>query len=120
MKIFGFEKLSVWQKARVLSKVIYEETQSFPADERFGLVSQMRRCAISISSNIAEGSGRHTSKDKARFTEISYSSALELLNQVILSNDLNFISPEKYQHIRQSISEITAMLDGLHKSQLKQ
>ncbi|WP_299769235.1 four helix bundle protein [uncultured Dokdonia sp.] len=119
MKIFGFEKLNVWQKSRQLSKEIYIETKKFPDTERFGLISQMRRCAISISSNIAEGSGRHTSKDKARFTEIAYGSALELLNQIILSNDLGFIPEEKYNYIRQSISEITAMLDGLRKSQLK-
>lgn len=119
MKIFGFEKLNVWQKARELSMVVYKETKSFPDDERFGLISQMRRCGISISSNIAEGTGRHSNKDKARFTEIAYSSALELLNQTILSNDLGFISEESYLKIRQEITEITAMLDGLYKSQLK-
>ena len=119
MKTFGFEKLKVWQKTRTLSKEIYLETKGFPDTERYGPISQMRRCAISISSNIAEGSGRHTSKDKARFTEIAYGSALELLNQTILSNDLEFISQENYNSIRQSISEITAMLDALRKSQLK-
>lgn len=118
MKTFGFEKLNVWQKSRNLSKEIYEATKSFPDTERYGLISQMRRCSISISSNIAEGTGRHSPKDKARFTEIAYGSALELLNQTILSHDLGFISQEKYNHIRQSTSEITAMLDGLHKSQL--
>lgn len=120
MKIFSFEKLTVWQKARKLSIVIYKVTKLFPEDERFGLISQMRRCAISISSNIAEGTGRHSAKDKARFTEIAYGSALELLNQAILSNDLEFLSDEDYGPIRETISEVTAMLDGLHKSQLKQ
>lgn len=119
MKIFSFEKLNVWQKARKLSIIIYNKTKSFPDDERFGLISQMRRCAISISSNIAEGTGRHSAKDKARFTEIAYGSTLELLNQLILSNDLEFISNEDYLKIRDDISEITAMLDALYKSQLK-
>lgn len=119
MKIFSFENLKVWQKSRVLSTYIYRVTQKFPDEERYGLISQMRRCAISISSNIAEGSGRHSEKDKARFTEIAFSSALELLNQCILSNDLSILSDKHYKKLRQDISEITAMLNALYKSQLK-
>jgi len=120
MRTFSFEKLKVWQKSRDLSVTIYRLTKSFPDEERFGLVSQMRRCVISISSNIAEGSGRQTSKDKARFTQIAFSSSLELLNQLILSNDLKFISNENYKINREALTEITAMLGGLHKAQLKQ
>ena len=120
MKQFSFEKLIVWQKSRTLSVSIYKTTKLFPDEERFGLTSQMRRCAISMASNIAEGSGRYTNKDKARFTEIAFGSALELLNQLILSNDLEYISNENYTQIRENITEITAMLDGLHKSQLSQ
>lgn len=119
MKIFSFEKLNVWQKSRELAVKIYKITKHFPEDERFGLVSQMRRSVVSISSNIAEGSGRHNSKDKARFSEIAFSSALELLNQSILSFDLEYIEEDNYLLIRTEISEITAMLDGLRKSQLK-
>ncbi|MEO1011232.1 MAG: four helix bundle protein [Bacteroidota bacterium] len=119
MKILSFEKLKVWQKARKLSVTIYKKTKTFPEDERFGLVSQMRRCSISISSNIAEGTGRHSPKDKARFTEIAYSSSLELLNQAIISNDLEFLSDKDYQFIREYLNEITAMLDALYKSELK-
>lgn len=117
MRIFSFEKLNVWQKARQLSIKIYKGTKDFPTEEKFGLTSQMRRAAVSISSNIAEGTGRHSFKDKARFTEIAYSSALELLNQAILSNDLEFLSKEVYQE-REEISEIAAMLDGLYKTQI--
>jgi four helix bundle protein len=119
MRTFSFEKLNVWQKSRELSSRIYAITKTFPADERFGLTSQMRRCAISISSNIAEGTSRHGTKDKARFTEISYGSTMELLNQIILSKDLNFIKEEEYAALRDRISEIAAMLDGLYKSQIK-
>ncbi len=119
MKIFSFEKLKVWQKARELSIKIYKSTKVFPSDEQFGLISQMRRCSISISSNIAEGTGRHSPRDKARFTEIAYGSALELLNQSIISNDLEFITKEDCLVIRKQITEITAMLDALYKSQLK-
>lgn len=119
MRIFSFEKLIVWQKARQLSIKIYKSTKHFPSEEKFGITSQMRRASISISSNIAEGSGRHSSKEKARFTEIAYGSTLELLNQYILSNDLEFLVDEIYQEIREDISEIAAMLDGLYKTQIK-
>ncbi len=118
MKIFGFEKLLVWQKSRQCSLKIYKATALFPSEEKFGLTSQMRRAAISISSNIAEGTGRHSPKDRARFTEIAYGSTLELLNQCILSNDLEFLNEEKYLDVRKDLTEITAMLDGLYKSQI--
>jgi len=118
MKQFSFEKLKVWQKARQLSIMIYKSTKKIPDEEKFGLISQMRRCSVSISSNRAEGTRRHSPKDKARFTEIAFSSALELLNQSILSNDLEFLEDELYKKIRAEITEIRAMLDGLYKSQI--
>ncbi|TMU54859.1 four helix bundle protein [Flagellimonas algicola] len=118
MKTYSFEKLTVWNKSVDLSKKVYCVTSSFPEEEKYGLVSQMRRCSISISSNISEGSARKSPKDKARFTEVSYSSAMELLNQTIISNRLNFLTEEDYTSIRIEISEITAMLNALHKSQI--
>jgi four helix bundle protein len=119
MKTYSFEKLIVWQKSRNLAVIINKATKAFPKDEIFGMISQMRRCSISIASNIAEGSGRHSAKDKARFTEIAYSSALELLNQLIISLDLEYVLEENYLKIRNEIEEITFMLDSLHKAQLK-
>ena len=119
MKIYSFEKLIVWQKSRKLAGIINKITRDFPKDEIFGMISQMRRCSISIASNIAEGSGRHSAKDKARFSEIAYSSALELINQLIISWDLEYVSEENYLTIRNEIEEITFMLDSLYKSQLK-
>jgi four helix bundle protein len=119
MKIYSFEKLIVWQKSRNLAVIINKATRYFPKDEIFGMISQMRRCSISIASNVAEGSGRHTVKDKARFTEIAYSSALELLNQLMISWDLEYVSEENYLKIRSEIEEITFMLDSLYKAQLK-
>lgn len=118
MKEFSFEKLIVWQKSRELSKAIYAPTKLFPTDERFGLTSQMRRCAISIASNSVEGTGRHTYKDKPQFTEIAYGSALKLLNQSILCHDLEFISDKIHLAIRSSLTEITEMLNAMHKTQL--
>ena len=118
MKIFSFEKLIAWQKARELALEIFKLTKLFPKDELFGMTSQMRRCSVSIASNLAEGSGRSSMKDKARYTEISFGSALELLNQVILSFDFEYIEEKKYIEIREKITEVTLLIDGLHKSQL--
>ena len=118
MKTFSFEKLIAWQKARELASEIYKITKLFPKDEVFGLTSQMRRCAVSIASNLAEGSGRNSMKNKARFTEIAFGSALELLNQLILSFDFKFFEEQKYIEIREKITEVTVLINGLYKSQL--
>lgn len=118
MKIFSFEKLIAWQKARELALEIYKITKLFPKDELFGITSQMRRCSVSVASNLAEGSGRNSMKDKARFTEIAYGSALELLNQLILSFDFEYIEEQKYIEIREKITEVTVLINGLYKSQL--
>jgi four helix bundle protein len=99
MKTYSFEKLLVWQKAKKLAVVIYKITRAFPKEELFGMSSQMRRCSVSIPSNIAEGSGRQTFKEKARYTEIAYASALVLLNQLMISLDLEYIEEENYLKI---------------------
>lgn len=117
MRVFSFEKLIAWQKGRELAVLIYKTTKQFPKDELFGLTSQMRRCSISIASNLAEGSGRVSFKEKARFSEIAYSSSLELLNQVILSNDFEYVSEHEYIQLREKISEVNMLIDGLYKSQ---
>ena len=92
MKIYSFEKLLVWQESISLVKYIYRITNDFPSEEKFGLISQLRRATVSISSNLAEGTSRKTNKDKAHFTTISFSSAMEVLNQLIISKELDFIS----------------------------
>lgn len=111
MKVFSYRKLKAWQKARKLSVLTYNITKSFPDGEKFGLISQITSCALTISSIISK-------KDKVRFTKIPFSSSLELLNQSILSNDLEFLSDEIYKEIRIELSEIAVMLDGLYKSQI--
>lgn len=118
MRIFSFEKLIAWQKGRELAILIYKTTKLFPKDETFGLTSQMRRCSISIASNLAEGSGRSSMKDKARFSEIAYSSSLELLNQIILSFDFEYVDESQYIQIREKITEVNMLIHGLHKSQI--
>ncbi|MDD2550641.1 MAG: four helix bundle protein [Bacteroidales bacterium] len=116
MYSYSFEKLGAWQSARSLTKNIYIITNAFPNDEKFGLVSQMRRAAISISSNIAEGSSRKTAKDQTRFYNIAYSSGLELLSQLILSLDLQFIDETTYNNLREDIEKVTRQINGLVKS----
>jgi len=116
MHQYGFEKLRVWQKSRELTKHIYLITKNYPAEEKFGLVSQMRRSAISISSNIAEGSSRKSTKDQSHFYNMAYSSGLELLSQSILSLDLQLINEATYKELRESIEQITKQLNALSKS----
>ena len=118
MRIFSFEKLIAWQKARELALLIFITSKQFPKEEVYGLTSQMRRCSISIASNLAEGSGRNAPKDKARFTEIAYGSSLELLNQVILCKDFEYVNENEYVQIREKISEVNMIIDGLYKSQI--
>ncbi len=113
--LFAFEKLQVWQEARVLLKMIYLVTNSYPKSEIFGITSQMRRAALSISSNFAEGSGRTSKKDQAHFYQMSYSSELELLNQLILSQDLGYISGEQYNEVRLKIESLTNKTNSLRK-----
>ena len=113
------EKLEVWKESILLVKTIYKLTDSFPSTERFGLISQLRRASISISSNLAEGTSRNTNKDKAYFSNIAYSSTMEVLNQLLISKELNFINEEDYLDIRKQIYKISNMLNALRKSQLK-
>ena len=115
---YSFEKLEVWKESVELVKTIYKITNQFPVEEKFGLVSQLRRASISISSNLSEGTSRITNKDKAHFTTMSFSSALEVLNQLIISKELQFISEKDYLELRRMISKITNMLNSLRKSQL--
>jgi four helix bundle protein len=119
MKIYYFEKLDVWQKGRTYLKSIYQISQKFPFDEKFGMTSQIRRAAISINCNIAEGVSRQTGKEQARFTEISYGSLMETLNLLILANDLTYISDEELNNFRPLIEEISNKLNSLRETQLK-
>ena len=92
MFVYSFEKLDVWQLSWEFTKDIYNLTSKYPKSELFGLTNQMRRAAVSVSSNIAEGVSRKTNKEKARFTSISFGSIIEILNQLIISRDLGFIT----------------------------
>jgi len=117
-KIYSFEKLEVWKAARKLVVKIYHLTSRFPPEEKYGLSSQMRRAVISVSNNIAEGTSRYSPRDQARFTEISFGSFIELINNTILSFDLDFITEFEYTDLRIDYDNIGPMIDGLRKSQV--
>ena len=114
--MFNYEKLTVWQKSIVLADLPYRLTQRFPAEERFGLCSQMRRAAVSISSNLAEGCSRGSRVDFRRFIEIATGSAYELSSQAVIARNQGLLTEEGHQQIYSSTLEIVRMLSGLHKS----
>lgn len=118
MYTYSFEKLEVWKESKDFTKAIYGVTFKFPSEEKFGLTSQLRRASVSICSNIAEGSARKTNKDKSHFTTIAYSSAVEVLNQLILANELDFLSKESYTDLRRKIESITNKLNALRNHQI--
>ena len=118
MHIFGFEKLSVWEDVKALTKMIYQITNDFPAEEKYGLVSQLRRASISVGSNLAEGSSRLTRKEQAHFYSIAYSSLMEVLSQVIISKELGYLD-EKYEaELRDRISKVSFKINALRKATL--
>ncbi len=119
IKVYSFEKLECWQHARKLSVWIYQHTKNFPAEEKFGIVSQMRRAAVSVASNIAEGTSRKSKKDQANFSVIAYSSTIELLNDLIISNDLAFLTNKQYTEGRELIERQTFLIASLRQSQLR-
>ena len=119
MYTYAFEKLTVWQDTRGLVKQIYTITRQFPEDEKFGLVSQIRRAIISVSSNIAEGTSRNTKRDHVYFYNIAYSSLMEVLSQVLLSCELEFISNERYEVLRASVEQVSVKLNALRNAAMK-
>ena len=117
---YSFEKLEVWQLSRKLVQEIYSLTDGFPNEEKYGMVSQIRRAAVSITCNIAEGAGRKTGKDKAHFTQMAFSSLLEVLNLLIVAVDLRFMEEKALEAIRPTIEHIGNKLNALRNAQLKQ
>jgi four helix bundle protein len=112
----NFRSLQVWQKSIDLAVIIYKVTSKFPKEEMYGITSQMRRCSVSISSNIAEGAGRNSKQDFRRFLNIAYSSACELETQLIISNKLKYVTGKQNKMIFNLIEEIQKMLYGLTKT----
>ncbi len=110
-----FHELKVWEKAHRLAVSIYEVRQHFPSEERFGLTRQIRRTAVSIPSNIAEGCGRNTEPETARFFDIASGSASALDYQILLARELRYIDEENYKKLAHQVQEIRRMLYAFMK-----
>jgi four helix bundle protein len=115
---FAFEKLEAWQLSRKLVADIYHLTEKFPDKEKFGLTNQIRRASTSVSANLAEGSARLTSKDQAHFSNIAYSSLIELLSHLLISVDLKFVEDRDPEIMREKIGALSLKINNLRKKQL--
>lgn len=109
-----FRELKVWQKAHELTLTIYRATASFPREERFGMTSQIRRCAASVPANLAEGRCRRTDREFARFVETALGSASETSYHLLLARDLGYLPDDDYAKIAQMADEVRKMLITLH------
>jgi len=112
----NYQDLKVWQKAYQFCITIYKVTKHFPKEERYGLTSQIRRSAVSVPSNIAEGYGRKTTPEYIQSLFIAYGSHCELETQILLAKDLGYIKPDVFQKLKQDIGEVERMLKALIKS----
>jgi four helix bundle protein len=110
-----FEDLIVWQKAHKLTLLLYNTTGTFPKDEKYGLVSQIKRSASSIAANIAEGCGRNGDAELARFLQIAMGSASELEYHLLLAHDLKMIEATNYEKLANEVSEVKKMLASFIK-----
>ena len=108
-----YTKLEVWQKSRAFARDIYQVSGSFPKDELFGLVQQIRRAAVSIPSNIAEGAGRGSQRDRRKFILIARGSAFEVETHLFIAEDLRYVDGAKARELRQRANQIGRMLAGL-------
>ena len=117
--MFNFEKLETWQKTIAFADLVYNLTRNFPLDERFGLTNQMRRTAVSVSSNIAEGAARNSKNDYARFLEISTGSLFEVVSQSFIGKRQGFLSKSDFSRPYSAAEEHGKMLSGLRRSVLE-
>jgi four helix bundle protein len=112
----SYKELNVWQKAYQLYIAIYKITKDFPKEERYGLTAQIRRAAVSVPSNIAEGYGRKTTPEYIQSLYIAYGSHCELETQIMVSKDLGYIKSDDFQELQREIGEVERMLKALIKS----
>ncbi len=113
---FAFENLEVYRAARILVKGIYELQNKFPKEERYALGDQIRRSAVSVTSNIAEGSGRNSIKEKIYFIEIAFGSMAESFSQLQIAQDLGYVSEDEIDCLRPAYNKVAALLSNLRKS----
>lgn len=114
-KIKSFTDLLCWREGHKLVLMIYKITDKFPNKEIFGLTNQMRRCAVSITSNIAEGFGRNTNKDKCQFYYMAYGSLTELQNQLIIARDVKYLSLDNFKKIADKTVTVAKLINGLKR-----
>lgn len=114
-KIKSFTDLYTWQEGHKLVIMVYKATKDFPKEEMFGIVSQMRRCVISITSNIAEGFSRNTIKDKIQFYCVAHGSLTELQNQLLAARDIGYLGKEEFNKIANQTVIVHKLITGLKK-----
>jgi four helix bundle protein len=112
----NYKELKVWQKAYELCLIIYKTTKTFPKEERYGLTSQIRRAAVSIPSNIAEGYGRRTTGEYIQALYVAYGSQCEIETQILLAGDLGFIKADDLEKLNKDVGDVERMLKGLIRS----
>ncbi len=115
-KIQSFTDLNAWKEAHILVLNIYKETKRFPDDEKFGLTNQMRRAAVSITSNITEGFSRKGTKEKIQYCYLALGSLTELQNQLVISRDIGYISNTDFQLLAEKSIIVSKLINGLIKS----
>lgn len=112
----NYRELKIWQNSISLTKLIYEETNNFPDSQKFGLISQLQRASVSVSSNIAEGSSRESQKEFNYFLSLAIGSLFELDTQITIAFEIGYLSKEKYKVLTNLISELIRMSIGFQKS----
>ena len=112
----NYKELRVWERAHALTLDVYRATAGFPKQELFGLTSQMRRCATSIGTNLAEGCGRRSNPEMARFLQFAMGSASELDYELLLSRDLHFLALAEYESLQKGLTEVRRMLTALYQT----
>jgi len=115
-KIKSFTDLNTWKEAHRLALMVYKVTKEFPKEELFGLVMQLRRAVVSVTSNIAEGFSRNSYKEKLQFYSMALGSITEVQNQILIAKDINYISQEKFNETNEQIIVANKLLNGLIKS----
>ncbi len=116
--MFSFERLETWQLSKRFVIQIYKITDQFPNNEKFGLVSQINRAAVSVPSNLAEGTSRTSSKDQAHLSQLAFSSLMEVICQLSIAHELKFIKQEDYYNLRKLAEEISNKINSLRNYQL--
>ena len=119
-KTYHFEKLEVWRQSRKVVVAVYKLLNKFPTEERFGLCDQLRRAAISVPSNIAEGISRIAVKETMHFLEIAFGSLMEVYCQLQIAVDLGYMTEDDFDQIKPLIQSTSKMLNGLHKAKKNQ